>query len=166
MFIPHIYINGWSPFRGFDENEIFYHGGTAVAIQAGLLSRDEIRISIERMQENVKLAGAQSIGITLYPPYPEGAFMNKGLAPFSYQNGGDRTWFGARMITALVQYDFVEEAFEEVKPMVDRVVENDGFYEWYTIEGEPKGSGVFRGSAGALMEAIEATRMWATENAN
>ncbi|MCK5281039.1 MAG: hypothetical protein KAK04_20940, partial [Cyclobacteriaceae bacterium] len=71
-----------------------------------------------------------------------------------------------RMITALVQYDFVEEAFEEVKPMVDRVVENDGFYEWYTIEGEPKGSGVFRGSAGALMEAIEATRMWATENAN
>lgn len=77
LFIPHIYINGWSPFRGFDENEIFYHGGTAVAIQAGLLSRDEIRISIERMQENVKLAGAQSIGLTLYPPYPE-----KVLLPF------------------------------------------------------------------------------------
>ena len=35
-FIPHIYLNG-SPFPDdFNENEIYYHGGTAVAIEAGL----------------------------------------------------------------------------------------------------------------------------------
>jgi len=40
-FIPHIYLDG-SPFpEDFDENEIFYHGGTAVAIEAGLLSKEE-----------------------------------------------------------------------------------------------------------------------------
>lgn len=31
-FIPHIYLNG-SPFpETFDENQVYYHGGTAVAI--------------------------------------------------------------------------------------------------------------------------------------
>ncbi len=39
-FRPHLYING-SPFsEAFDEDEIFYHGGTAVAIEAGLLSKN------------------------------------------------------------------------------------------------------------------------------
>lgn len=33
-----------------------------------------------------------------FPPYPEGFFQNKGMYPYGYQNGGDWTWFGARMI--------------------------------------------------------------------
>lgn len=75
-FIPHIYLDG-SPFpAGFNENEIFYHGGTAVAIEAGLLSKDEIRISLGKMIANVKVSGAATIGLTLYPPYPEGFFKN------------------------------------------------------------------------------------------
>jgi len=162
-FIPHLYFT-CKQFEDIDENQIYYHGGTAVAIQAGLLESSEILISLNKMRENVKASGAKSIGLTIYPTYPEGAFLNKGMGPYQYQNGGDWTWFGARMITALVQYGYAREAYDELQPMIRRVIQNDGFYEWYTIEGEPKGAGTFRGSAGVLMEAIDALRAWAKEN--
>ena len=153
-FIPHVYLDG-SPFPDdFNENEIFYHGGTAVAIEAGLLSKDQIKVSLDKMIENVKASGAGSIGLTLYPPYPEGSFENKSMYPYGYQNGGDWTWFGGRMIQQLIENGFVEEAYEQMQPMVKRVKDNDGFFEWYTLNNEPKGSGTFRGSAGVLYKAI------------
>ena len=154
-FIPHIYLNG-SPFPDdFNENEIYYHGGTAVAIEAGLLSKKEIMISLEKMIANVKKAGAASIGLTMYPPYPEGYFKNPVMHPYGYQNGGDWTWFGARMIQQLIKNGMVEEAYEHIQPMVKRVKDNNGFYEWYTIHNEPRGSGTYRGSAGVLFKAVE-----------
>lgn len=54
------------------------------------------------MLANVKAAGAGSIGLTLYPPYPDWAFENEGMYPYGYQNGGDWTWFGGRMVQELV----------------------------------------------------------------
>ena len=162
-FRPHIYIL-MSPFKGFDESKIYYHGGTAVAIEAGVLTSDEVLISLKKMREDMQAAGAQSIGLTLYPPYPQGSFENKGFGPYSYQNGGDWTWFGGRMITQLVRYGYVNEAYQEIRPMVKRVIENHGFYEWYTIEGKPNGSGTFRGSAGVLLEAIDMLENWAREH--
>ena len=153
-FIGHIYLNG-SPFPDdFNENEIYYHGGTAVAIEADLLSKEEIKVSLEKMITNVKKSGAGSIGLTMYPPYPEGFYKNKGMYPYGYQNGGDWTWFGGRMIQQLIKYGFVEEAYEQMQPMVKRVKDNDGFFEWYTVDNKPKGSGTFRGSAGVLYKAI------------
>ncbi len=59
------------------------------------------------------------------------------------------------MIQQLIRYGFLEEAVEQVLPMVERVKANDGFYEWYTIDNEPHGSGTFRGSAGVLFTAIK-----------
>ena len=163
-FIPHLYLDG-SPFPpDFDENKIFYHGGTAVAIEAGLLNKKQIKVSLDRMLENVKASGAASIGLTLYPPYPEGFFENKGMYPYGYQNGGDWTWFGARMIQQLVRYGFVKEAYENIQPMTDRVIKNNGFYEWYTVDNKPEGSGTFRGSAGVLYKAIEMMDEWASHN--
>ena len=41
-----------------------------------------------------------------------------------------------------------------MQPFVKRVKDNDGFYEWYTVENKPMGSGTFRGSAGVLYDAI------------
>ncbi len=153
-FIPHVYLDG-SPYPDdFNENEIFYHGGTAVAIEAGLLLKEQIRISLEKMVANVNASGAGSIGLTMYPPYPEWAFENKGMYPYGYQNGGDWTWFGGRMIQQLIKYGFVEEAYLQMQPMVKRVKDNDGFYEWYTVDNKPEGSGTFRGSAGVLYKAI------------
>lgn len=153
-FIPHIYLNG-SPFpEDFDENAVFYHGGTAIAIEAGLLSPEEIRISLGKMVGNVKASGAGSIGLTMYPPYPEGYFKNKGMYPYGYQNGGDWTWFGGRMIQQLVHYGMITEAYEQLTPMIKRVKDNNGFYEWYTVDNKPEGSGTFRGEAGVLYKAI------------
>jgi hypothetical protein len=161
-FIPHIYLDKGSPFPDdFNENEIFYFGGTAIAIEAGLLSKDEIKASLDEMVRRVKLAGAQSIGLTLYPPYPNGYFVNQIMNPeYSYQNGGDWTWFGGRMIQQLIKAGFVMEAYEQVQPMVKRVKDNNGFYEWYSIRNEPRGSGTFRGSAGVLYKAIEMFEEW------
>jgi len=154
-FIPHVYLDG-SPYPDeFNENEIYYHGGTAVAIEAGLLSKEQILVSLKKMITNVEASGAGSIGLTMYPPYPEGSFENKGMYPYGYQNGGDWTWFGGRMIQQLVKYGFVKEAYEQLQPMVKRVKDNDGFYEWYTVDNKPEGSGTFRGSAGVLYKAIE-----------
>ncbi|MDT8401514.1 MAG: hypothetical protein RQ743_07460 [Bacteroidales bacterium] len=156
-FIPHIYIR-CKEFAGIDESEIYYHGGTIVAIEAGVLDKDEVGESLRIMRANVKAAGAMSVGLTMYPPCPDGSFENKGMGAYQYQNGGDWTWFGARLIPGLVRYGFVEEAIAELEPFIKRVIENDGFYEWYTISGEPRGSGTFRGSAGVLLEAIEKLR--------
>jgi cellobiose phosphorylase len=165
-FIPHVYLNG-SPFpEEFDENSIFYHGGTAVAIEAGLLSKEEIRSSLDQMIANVNASGAASIGLTLYPPYPEGYFKNPGMYPYGYQNGGDWTWFGGRMIQQLAAHGFVQEAYEQILPMTARVRTNGGFYEWYTVDNEPKGSGTFRGEAGVLYTAIAMFEDWASNPAS
>ena len=160
-FIPHLYLDG-SPFpESFDENQIYYHGGTAVAVLAGLLTKEEIRQANDRMLENMEKAGAQTIGLTMYPTYPAGFFKGVGMYPYGYQNGGDWTWFGARMIWGLIENGFIKEAYEELRPMLQRVVKNKGFNEWYTPSGEPKGSGTFRGEAGVLVKAIELLREWA-----
>lgn len=154
-FKPHIYLKD-SPFPAdFDEDEIYYFGGTAIAIEAGLLNDKEIKTSIDEMIKRVRQAGAASIGLTLYPPYPDGFFANKIMNPvYSYQNGGDWTWFGGRMIQQLIQHGFIKEAYEQVQPMVKRVIDNNGFYEWYSVDNKPRGSGTFRGEAGVLYKAI------------
>ncbi len=162
-FIPHLYLEKGSPFpMEFDENAIYYFGGTTIAIEAGLLSKAEIKTSLNEMIRRVKLAGAGTIGLTLYPPYPAGFFENKIMNPeYSYQNGGDWTWFGGRMIQQLIKNGFVEEAYEQMIPMVKRVKDNNGFYEWYSVDNKPRGSGTFRGEAGVLYTAILMFEAWA-----
>jgi len=164
-FIPHVYLEG-SPFpEDFDENKIFYHGGTAVAIEADLLTRDEVLASYKRMRENMRHAGAATIGLTMYPPYPEGTFKNRAMGPYFYQNGGDWTWFGARMVRQLARNGCVEQSYRELVPMLQRVQKHDGFFEWWTPGNDPRGSGKFRGSAGVLIEAIHELRAWAEDRA-
>lgn len=165
-FIPHIYLDASPIPEGFDERLVHYHGGTAVAIEAGLLSNEEIALVNARMLENVRLSGMPSIGLTLYPVYPEGFFRGGMSHPFNYQNGGDWTWFGGRMIQQLIAHGFVQEAYDEVRPMIERVIANRGFYEWYGMGGVPSGSGQFKGSAGVLSKAIGMFREWAVNHCN
>jgi GH15 family glucan-1,4-alpha-glucosidase len=164
-FIPHIYLKD-SPFpAGFNENQVWFHGGTAIAIEAGLLSDKEIKASYDQMKLNVKLSGAPTIGLTLYPPYPEGIIKGSSTSkPYIYQNGGDWTWFGGRMVQQLIAHGFAEEAYEALRPMIDRVIANNKFYEWYGIDGKPQGSGDFRGEAGVLAKAIIMIQEWAKQN--
>lgn len=161
QFKPHLYLNG-SPFPDhFNEDSIFYHGGTTIAIEAGLLTREQVKISLDKMVSNVHAAKAATIGLTLYPTYPEGFFLNKGMYPYGYQNGGDWDWFGGRMIQQLVHFGYVREAVEHLEPMIKRAKENNGFFEWYTPDNKPKGSGTFRGSAGVLYDAVLLLEDWA-----
>jgi len=163
-FIPHIYLAG-SPFpAGFDESAVYYHGGTAVAIEAGLLTRDETAHALEQMRSNVRKAGAGSIGLTLYPTYPKGSFKNPSMAPYDYQNGGDWCWFGGRMIQQLIRQGFIEDAYRELKPMVERAKRAGDFYEFWSRDNKPRGSARFRGSAGVLGRAIEMLQAWAVQN--
>lgn len=164
-FIPHIYIKD-SPFPAdFNENAMWFHGGTAIAIEAGLLSGKEIKASYDQMVINVRMSGAPSIGLTIYPPYPEGIIKDSNSSkPYIYQNGGDWTWFGGRMVQQLVANGFAEEAYDAIRPMIDRVIANDKFYEWYGVDGKPRGSGDFRGEAGVLAKAILMLRDWAEKN--
>lgn len=153
-FIPHLYLAG-SPFSpDLDESKIFYHGGTAIAIEANLLTKAQIKTSLDKMVDNVKQSGAATIGLTLYPTYPAGSFKNKGMYPYGYQNGGDWTWFGGRMIQQLIRNGFEPEARQQLAPMLQRIIDNNGFFEWYTVDNKPKGSGTFRGEAGVLYDAI------------
>lgn len=161
-YIPHVYLAG-SPFPpDFDENAIYYHGGTAVAVQAGLLTRKQVAQALDHMTADVRDAQASSIGLTLYPTYPDGYFKNPQLThPYTYQNGGDWCWFGGRMIQGLIQYEYIAEAYRELRPMVERVQRVGDFHEWWTRDNLPRGSGQFRGSAGALGRAIEMLEDWA-----
>jgi glycogen debranching enzyme len=163
-FVPHLYLAG-SPFgEDFDESAIYYHGGTAVAIEAGLLTREETAGALEHMRADVRAAGAGSIGLTLFPAYPKGAFKTPGMDPYGYQNGGDWPWFGGRMIQQLIRQGFVADAYRELKPMVTRAQRAGDFYEWWSLDNQPRGSGQFRGSAGVLGRAIEMLQAWAEEN--
>jgi len=165
-FIPHVFLEEGSPFpEDFDEGQIFYHGGTAVAIEAGLLGPDEIRASLEQMRENVQQAGASSIGLNFYPIYPEGLFLSRSMRSWNYMNGGDWTWFGARMVGQLARYGFAADALLELDPMMDRVLEHGAFREWWTRDNQPMGAKNFKGSAGELIEAIHELRNWAKEQA-
>jgi len=161
-FRPHRYLAG-SPWPSeFNENGITYQGGTTIAIEAGLLEPTEVARLFETMIENRLRADADSIGLTLYPPYPAGFFKNPQMArPYSYQNGGDWTWFGARTIRQAILHGYIETAYEQLRPMIRRVIENNGFYEWYTRDGRPRGSASFRGSDGVLALAIRDLKAWA-----
>ncbi|WP_018615563.1 GH36-type glycosyl hydrolase domain-containing protein [Segetibacter koreensis] len=162
-YIPHIYLDG-SPFpKDFDEQQILYTGGTTCAILAGIHTEEEIR---EINNQFLKAAASEpkaTIGITVHPPYPTSVFPN--MAAYTYQNAGDWTWFGGRMIQALIQNGFYKEAYDEMVPMLDRILQYNGFYEWWDVKtGKPKGSGEFRGEAGVLYDAINMIKKWTKQN--
>ena len=153
-FIPHVYLND-SPFLGFDEDEIFYLGGTVYAILAGILNEKEISASFNKILEMKKVSGSMTIAVINYPPYPEGSFVNPGANPYTYVNTADWTWWGGRTIEAMIKTGHLDLAYQEIVPFLDRVIKNKGFYEWYSvIDHQPHGSNTFLGAAGALGKAV------------
>lgn len=162
-YIPHLYLDG-SPFpASFNENALLYTGGSACAILAGFNTPKEIAAINQQMVAAAAKEKHATIGITVYPPYPAELFPN--MHPYVYQNGGDWTWFGGRMIQALIENGMVKEAVAELQPIIERTLANNGFYEWYDVRtGAPKGSGDFRGEAGVLYDAIVMLREWAEKN--
>jgi hypothetical protein len=144
---------------------MYFTGGTAVAIQAGLLEPAEVELTFARMIRNKVDSGSGSVGVTLYPPYPAGFFLNTYWMgeEYFYQNGGDWPWFGGRVIQQMVAHGQVQQAHQELGPMLDRVLRDDGFFEWYTRSGEGRGSAEYRGSAGQVAKAIDMLLAWAAQ---
>lgn len=164
QFIPHIYLEKGSPFpASFDEARMYFQGGTAVAIQAGLLEPAEVELTFARMIKNKVDSGSGTVGVTLYPSYPADffAFSFWMGAEYYYQNGGDWPWFGGRIIQQMVAHGQAQMAYQELSPMLDRVVRDDGFFEWYSRDGKGQGSAEYRGSAGQIAMAIDMLLQWA-----
>jgi hypothetical protein len=160
-YLPHLYLNG-SPFsKNFKEDNRIYSGGSICAIMADFNSLKEIKNIISQLKSAAEKEKYATIGITVYPPYSASEFPN--MLPYQYQNAGDWTWFGGRIVSALIPYGLVKEALENLRPMIDRTIKHKGFFEWYNVQtGEPKGSGDFRGEAGVLYDAITQLKDWAT----
>jgi hypothetical protein len=163
MFKAHLYLDKGSPFPNtFDESTVFYHGGTAIAMEADLLSQAEVAWTLQKMRDDVVKAHAATIGLNQYPPYPNGFFVNPvQTMPYTYQNAGDWPWFGGRIIQQLVRFGFVQEAYDELKPMLKLFVRDQDLNEWYTPAGKAAGSRQFKGAAGAVGKAIAALEAWA-----
>lgn len=81
QFKPHLYFDllpataggiglTGSPFpASFDESALYYHGGTAQAALAGLLTAAELSLSLAKMEENVAAAGGKmTVGLTVRRP--------------------------------------------------------------------------------------------------
>lgn len=178
-FVPHRYLEEGSPFPPeLDEDAIFFPLGTALAIRAGILTDDEIAHSWAATLEAVRRAGAASIGFSPWPPYPAGCYAPKGIQPWGYANGGDWTWWGAQTAAAYANAGYVTEAYHAVLPMIERVLRDREFFEWYDRHNIPagkvkdpepgdegkgwgalaKGAAQFRGAAGTLVIAIDYLR--------
>ncbi len=179
-FHPHRYLEEGSPFPPeLDEDAIFFPLGTALAIRAGLLTPEEIARSWAATLEAVRRAGAASIGFSPWPPYPEKCYAAKGIQPWGYANGGDWTWWGAQTAAAYARAGYVAEAHAALLPMVERVLRDREFFEWYDRHNQPAGkikaapsaatagqgwgalalgAAQFRGAAGTLVLAIDLLR--------
>lgn len=157
-FVPHLYVAG-SPFPPqFDENAIVFEGGTAVAIEAGLLSDAEIREANGQMIAAQRKSGAYSIAGSIYAPYPLGYFKHPLLCEYCYQNGGIWPWFAGRMVRQLALHGMIREAYDELQPLLDQAMNDGDFFEWYTLTNKASGAPNYRGSAGVLTQAIETLR--------
>lgn len=162
-YLPHLYLED-SPFRSsFDEKRILFAGGSIMAVLAGFNTQEEVKAINSQLIAAALKEPKATIGMTVYPPYPADEFAN--MHPYLYQNAGDWTWFGGRIVPALIPYGMVQEAYHELLPMIARTLKYKGFYEWYDVKtGEPKGSASFRGEAGVLFEAIMQLQKWAIKN--
>ncbi|PWK78337.1 hypothetical protein LX99_02179 [Mucilaginibacter oryzae] len=162
-YIPHLFL-GNQPFSGkFDERRRIYTGGSICAIIAGFNTPAEVKEINRQMLAAAAHEKFATIGITVYPPYPKDEYPN--MPPYVYQNAGDWTWFGGRVVGALLPYKLVNDAYNDLQPMLQRTIDHQGFYEWYDVQnGTPKGSGDFRGEAGVLYDAIVLLREWALVN--
>ena len=53
------------------------------------------------------------------------------MKPGNYQNAGDWTWMGARMVQQLIKHNMLDDAMTELRKFVDRVCDARDFREWY-----------------------------------
>ena len=149
----HIHL---SPFpHDFDEEGMFAMGGNAQAVISGLADPGKagriIQAAIER-QDEFRIS---SISGSLLPPYPAGFFKHPAMdEPYEYQNGGQWDWFGGRLVLAMFENGFSNQAREKLIEIARKDVRNGGLFEWDTKDGSGRGSDYYAGSAGCLARTL------------
>lgn len=154
-FITHI-VPGKDKEKYFKmEKEILPVGGNAEAILAGLMNTSQVKRFLDVLQQRRKKYQLRTISFTLLPPYPEGFFSHHLLKnPWSYQNGGEWDWIGARVILALQENGFQQEAKSFLLEIAKKNLANYCIYEWEDRSGTGRGALYYAGAAGLLGEAI------------
>ena len=142
--------------EAFRDDTRFALGGNALAALYGIADDAEAG-SIFAKAEALRAANRFStIATTLIPPYPAGVFAHPAMkGPFQYQNGGQWDWYGAALIEAEFVRGHAALARQHLDQTVSRILHaGPGIHEWYTPEGEPRGSASYAAAAAALHGAI------------
>ena len=158
----------WQEARGFyrmhrplartglsDDSHIFPMGGNAAALLAGVVDRRRATRILATAEARRRRYAVSTIAGTLLPPYPAGFFAHPILRePWSYQNGGQWDWFGARLVLAAFQHGESAMARRWLGELARKAERSRGLYEWHTRTGEGRGSAAYAGSAGVLAAAL------------
>ena len=149
----HIHLSSYA--HEFDEGDMFAMGGNAVAVISGLADLGQAQQIIEAALKRQKQYGISTISGTLLPPYPENTFKH-GLMdqPYEYQNGAQWDWFGGRLVYSMFENGFSAQAQDKLIEVIEKNLNNRGFFEWDTREGTGRGSDLFCGSAGVMAQAV------------
>lgn len=144
---------GPAPLSG--DAAIFAMGGNAVALLAGIGDARHARRIFAAADERRRRFAVSTIAGTLLPPYRAGSFLHPALRePWTYQNGGQWDWFGARLVLAAFRHGESARARRWLGELAAKAAKNGGLHEWHTRDGRGRGSPTYAGSAGALAAAV------------
>jgi len=154
-FITHI-VPGAEKEKYFQmEKEMLAVGGNVEAIMAGLMDHRQIRRFLVELEKRRKKYRLRTVSFTLIPPYPGGFFSHHLMRPWSYQNGGEWDWIGARVVKALFMEGFRQEAQKYLLEIVKKNLANYCIFEWEDREGSSIGGSMFYvGAAGIIGDTI------------
>jgi hypothetical protein len=158
----------WQEARGFyrmhvpvgvatlpDDSSIFAMGGNAMAVLSGIADDRQARRIFAVAEARQRRYAVSTIAGTLLPPYRAGLFLHPAMREeWSYQNGGQWDWFGARLVLAAFERGQAATARRWLGELAQKARRSGGLYEWHTREGEGRGSRTYAGSAGALAAAV------------
>ena len=158
----------WQETRGFyrmhltlagggppDDSGVFATGGNATAILSGVADGVKARRILAVAEQRRRRFAVSTIAGTLLPPYRAGLFAHPVMRePWSYQNGGQWDWFGARLVLAAFESGEAALARRWLGALAAKAERNRGLYEWHTRDGLGRGSPTYAGSAGTLAAAV------------
>lgn len=139
-------VEGWQ-----DDSDIFAMGGNALAVLYGVADDRQAQNIFDVAEKRRAEAKISTISGSLLPPYPQGFFTHPLMKnEYSYQNGGQWDWLGARFVLAEFERGYSERARRHLVEIARKVAARSKLYEWHTKDGRGRGSWNYAGSAGAL----------------
>src|SRR5439155_526270 len=138
-----------------DVSPVYATGGNGTAILSGIADDRRARRILAVADERRRRFAVSTIAGTLLPPYAAGLFAHPVMRePWTYQNGGQWDWFGARLVLAAFQRGQSDRARRWLAELAQKAGRSGGLYEWHTRDGQGRGSPTYAGSAGALAAAV------------